>query len=303
MQRTDAQAVQYGNLNHVFNQYCPWTQQPIAADSLAQYQGVIIGFSCPQNRDKFVAAPQQHADVLALVAQAHDAMHKGTYQPPIRWFGRRIGARFDQQEQLMIDDILPKFQIDMDAGETLDLQSIFGEKPIWLEIGFGGGEHLFEQAKNNPNIGFIGCEPFLTGVASLLKKIHSENIQNIRIWPDDARMLIHALPESSIQKAFVLFADPWPKRRHNRRRFITSENLSLLSPILENDAQLIFGSDHTDYIPWAVGQILEHPNFSWCAQKPEDWLNEPAQHVKTRYQTKAENKGDICRFIIVKHHK
>lgn len=289
-----------GDIKHAYNAFCPWSGKPVSADSLAQYQGVVVGFCNTGCRDKFIANPTSYRDVLALVEAAHQAMKSGAYRPPMRWFGRRIGARFSQNDQQLLQHVLPQFEIELSSGDQLDTDALFDGKPVWLEVGFGGGEHLFEQAKKHPDIGFIGCEPFLTGVASLLKKIHAENIQNIRIWSDDARPLMNALPPSSIDKAFVLFADPWPKRRHQRRRFINEENLDTLSRVLKSNAELVFASDHTDYIPWAVGQILKHPNFIWQAQKPDDWLIAPFDHVATRYQQKAERKGDTCRFIVAR---
>ncbi len=301
MHKKTANTQYFGDIKHAYNAKCPWSNKPIAVDSLAQYQGVIIGFCNPTCRDKFIENPTAYADVLTLVDTAHQAMKTGTYRPPMRWFGRRIGARFSQKDQYLLQHVLPQFELELPFGNKLDTNTLFNGKPVWLEVGFGGGEHLFEQAKKNPDTCFIGCEPFLTGVASLLKKIHAENIQNIRIWADDARLLMNALPQASIDKAFVLFADPWPKRKHQRRRFINEENLDALSLVLKNNAQLVFASDHTDYIPWAVGQILHHPNFTWLAQKPNDWRAAPLDHVSTRYQQKAEKKGDTCRYIIAQH--
>lgn len=304
MSKQTANPIPYdGDIHHAYNTICPWSNQPIEADSLIQYQGVIIGFSCMDFRDRFMVNPNAYPDIVTMINTAHQAIKMGSYRPPLRWFGRRIGARFSAKDQVLLRDALPKFQIQRSAGEKLNIHDLFPDKPIWLEIGFGGGEHLFEQAKKHPDIYFIGCEPFLTGVASLLKKIQMDNIQNIRIWADDARVLLNMLPDSTIEKLFILFADPWPKRRHQRRRFINGENLDALSKVLTDDGQLIFGSDHKDYIPWAVGQILRHPNFTWLAKKTNDWLCEPEGHVPTRYQQKAEQKGDICRFIIARHNK
>lgn len=120
---------------------------------------------------------------------------------------------------------------------------------------------------------------------------------NIRIWADDARALMDVLPANSLNRVFILFADPWPKRRHNRRRFINQENLDQLAALMQPNGKLRFASDHIDYIPWAVGQIVAHPNFEWIAKQPADWLDIPNDHYITRYQTKAAKQGIISRFI------
>lgn len=285
---------------YAYNQHCPFSGKPIVAQALAQYQGVIIGFCNTDCRDKFVANPMDYPDIITMVDTAHKAMADGSYNPRLRWFGRRIGAGLRGMHKRLLEENLPKLEItphDVDNSGKLPLATIFEGKDIWLEVGFGGGEHLIAQAKANPHIGFIGCEPFLNGVASLLKGIEEESLTNIRIWADDARALMDVIPAHSLSRVFILFADPWPKRRHNRRRFINAENLDQLAGLMKPNAGLRFASDHSDYIPWAVGQIIAHPNFKWVAKQPSDWLNMPNDHYITRYQTKAANQGIISRFI------
>ncbi|MEL0285711.1 MAG: tRNA (guanine(46)-N(7))-methyltransferase TrmB, partial [Paracoccaceae bacterium] len=137
----------------------------------------------------------------------------------------------------------------------LDPSAIFGGKEIWLEIGFGGGEHLAHQAKNNPDVGFIGCEPFVNGVAMLLGKIEREKIANIRIYPGDVRDLFDVLPEKSIAKAFLLYPDPWPKKRHHRRRFVTPDHLWPLARVMQEACEFRVATDIEDYVRQTVSEV------------------------------------------------
>ncbi len=288
------------DIYQAFNTTCPRTGKPIIREALAFHKGVIIGFSQSSLRDEFIQNSQDSPSVTELIKNAHMAMKNKEYNPRLRWFGRRIGPGMSEADKEIIHRLLPKYEItpiQMSSNGQLLLKNIFTQKKIKLEIGFGAGEHLLKQAKANPNIGFIGCEPFLNGVASLLKKIEKENIANIRIWAGDGRQLMDAMESNILDAVFILFADPWPKRRHNRRRFINQENLSQISRLLKKDAFLRFASDHTDYIAWAVGQIITHPHFLWLAQHPHDWLIEPEDHFTTRYQQKAAQENMICRFI------
>jgi len=169
---------------------------------------------------------------------------------------------------------------------SLDLKSRFEQNPIWLEIGFGSGEHLLHQAQENPNISLIGCEPYVNGVASLLGKINKSGIQNISIYPGDVRDLFDVLPSESIQKAFLLYPDPWLKRRHNRRRFITSEYLGSLARVMKAGGEFRIATDIEDYFNKAIREVQRFKfditnngavNFGvpW-----KDWIS-------TRYEKKA----------------
>ncbi len=167
----------------------------------------------------------------------------------------------------------------------------------WLEIGFGTGEHLAAQARAYPNIGFIGCEPFLNGVAALVEEIDADGLQNIRIYPDDARNLLDALPGASIERCFILFPDPWPKRRHRRRRFITPANLDSLARILSDGAELRLASDHREYVRWMLFHVLGHGAFEWTARGPADWRQGPGDWPATRYEAKALARGNDCCYL------
>ena len=158
---------------------------------------------------------------------------------------------------------------------------------VWLEIGFGAGEHLAAQAKAHPQTGFIGCEPFINGVAKLLTSIQTYNLKNIRICDDDARPLLDVMDDRSIDRAFILFSDPWPKKRHHKRRFIIEENLNRLARVLKDNAELRFASDHYGFVSWALEQFINHPAFSWNASSIRDWRIPPQDWVATRYEEKA----------------
>lgn len=170
-------------------------------------------------------------------------------------------------------------------------------KSVWLEIGFGGGEHLAAQAKANPDIGFIGCEPFINGVARLIGTMEANSLKNIRIHADDARRLIEALPDQSVGRCFILFPDPWPKRRHRRRRIVAPETLSELARILTDGARLRLASDHREYIRWMLFHTLRQGSFEWLAREPADWRTRPSDGIPTRYEEKAAERGESSIYL------
>jgi len=158
---------------------------------------------------------------------------------------------------------------------------------VWLEVGFGGGEHLLAQALANPKIGLIGAEPYETGVAKLLSAIADSGATNIRIHEGDARDIIAALPEASLGRVFVLFPDPWPKTRHHKRRFIQRETLDALAQVMKDGAALRFASDDAGYAAWTLERLQAHPAFTWMARRAADWRERPQDWPETRYEAKA----------------
>jgi tRNA (guanine-N7-)-methyltransferase len=168
---------------------------------------------------------------------------------------------------------------------------------LWLEVGFGGGEHLAAQARAHPDVGMIGCEPFINGVGRLLSEIDRDSIANIRIHPDDARDVIDALPDACIGRVFVLYADPWPKTRHHRRRFIGPENLTRLARIMKDGAELRLASDQMPLIRWMLFHALHDGAFEWTARGPEDWRSRPNDWPQTRYEAKALERGETCVYL------
>ena len=168
-----------------------------------------------------------------------------------------------------------------------------------MEIGFGSGEHLAALAAKNPSVGFIGCEPFINGVASLLTIINEKKIENIRIFDDDVRLLIPYLREACIERIFVLFADPWPKNRHRSRRIIIQENLTEFVRILANNGQILFATDQHEFAAWSLANILRERRLVWTARRAKDWHEEPDDWTPTRYQLKTRKEGRKPVFINV----
>lgn len=197
-------------------------------------------------------------------------------------------------------ELLPRLQIALPkAGGTLDPASLFAAPvaDVWLEIGFGGGEHLAAQALAHPGIGMIGCEPYVNGVAALLARIEAENIANIRVLPSDARDLLDALPDARIGRAFVLFPDPWPKARHARRRLVAPEALGALARILKDGAELRLATDDPGHLRWMLEQTLRCADLRWTARGPGDWRTRPADWPATRYEEKAASQGRKSTYL------
>jgi tRNA (guanine-N7-)-methyltransferase len=158
---------------------------------------------------------------------------------------------------------------------------------VWLEIGFGAGEHLFWQAEHNPRVTLIGAEPYEGGVAKLLSKLAEHPLPNIRIHEGDARAIVEAAPEASLGRVFILFPDPWPKTRHHKRRFVQTEALDALARAMKPDAELRFASDDAGYLAWALERLVAHREFEWTAERMRDWTTRPADWPPTRYEAKA----------------
>jgi tRNA (guanine-N7-)-methyltransferase len=211
--------------------------------------------------------------------------------PPIgRVYGRRRGRTLKGKASELYETGLDALTVKLPApGGELDPAALFPVRPanIWLEIGFGGGEHLAAQAAQHPDIGFIGCEPFINGVSSLLVLLDEQESRNVRIVTDDARLLLSALPAGSIDRAFLLFPDPWPKRRHEGRRFVNPEALDLLARALADNAEFRVATDHAVLQDWMPARIGQHPAFQLenrTDERPADW-------APTRYEAKALRAG------------
>ncbi len=219
-----------------------------------------------------------------------------------RFYGRRKGRPLRKGQQQLIDTLLPRLAIALPEAGKLDPRALFPSRPsqIWLEIGFGGGEHLAEQARANPDVGLIGCEVFLNGIATLLAQVSANGLDNVRLHPEDARDLLDALPEASLDRVFLLFPDPWPKRRHADRRFIQPANLDLLARLMKPGAEFRVASDDPTYIGWVLAHLMRHPAFAWTARGPEDWRVRTPDWPGTRYESKALREGRqpvFLRFI------
>lgn len=191
----------------------------------------------------------------------------------------------------MLRERLPRLSVEVPPATDdglIDLAALFG-RPMadhWLEVGFGNGEHTAAQAEAHPEIGLIGCEPFLNGVAALLATIEARGLDNIRLHADDARDLIDALPDASIGRVSVLFPDPWPKRRHHKRRFIGRDTLDRLARVMTDGAELRLASDDADLVDWMLRHARAHPAFAWQARRAADWRVRPVDQPPTRYEAK-----------------
>ena len=208
---------------------------------------------------------------------------------PSAFVGRRRGRALRPMHRRLLETRLPTLEIPPGDG-PLNPERLFASprRELWLEVGFGCGEHLLAQAAANPDVGLIGCEPFLNGVASALAGMETTGVwDNIRLWTEDAGALLDRLPDASLQRCFVLFPDPWPKRRHHKRRFIAPATLDRLARTLRPGGQLRLASDHGDYIRWMLLHATRHRSFQWLAQRASDWLVRPSDQVATRYETKA----------------
>ncbi len=172
----------------------------------------------------------------------------------------------------------------------IDLPRLFGDKPVWLEIGFGGGEHLVHMAKTYPDVGIIGCEPFINGVAMMLGKIRAAEVENLAVHPGDVRDLFDVLPDGCLQKVFLNYPDPWPKKRHHRRRFVTPEHLIPLHRVMADGAELRVVTDIADYVRQTLEEVPK-AGFDWLAEGPDDWRTPWADWLSTRYEQKAIREG------------
>ncbi|GAA6163384.1 tRNA (guanine(46)-N(7))-methyltransferase TrmB [Pelagimonas sp. KU-00592-HH] len=180
--------------------------------------------------------------------------------------------------------------------EKIDLEALFGGKDVWLEVGFGGGEHMVHQAVQNPDVGIIGCEPYINGVAMLLGKIRDAGADNIRVHPGDARDMFDVLEDESISRAFLLYPDPWPKKRHHRRRFVTPEHLAPLARVLKKGAIFRVATDIPDYVRQTLEQVPQQ-GFEWLAERPADWREPWDDWISTRYEQKAFREGRTAHYL------
>ncbi len=208
--------------------------------------------------------------------------------------GRRRGRRLRPGLQRLLNDLLPQLRIELPGpGARLDLAKLFGQKPrdIWLEIGFGGGEHLAWQAERHPDIGFLGAEHFVNGLAGLLRFVRDHDLANVRLLQGDGRDLLDVLPNACLGRVFIFFPDPWRKLRHHKRRIVRHATLDRLADLMKDGAELRIATDHTDYLRWILECAGTHPAFCWLARGPADWRRRPEDWPPTRYELKALGQG------------
>jgi tRNA (guanine-N7-)-methyltransferase len=223
-------------------------------------------------------------------------------RPHRNFYGRRKGKALKPSQERYLDEDLARLSpgpVGWDENPDrvpLDLSARFGDRPVWLEIGFGGGEHLVHQAVQNPGAALIGCEPYINGVAMLLGKIRRAGVTNLAIHPGDARDLFDVLPDASIAKTFLLYPDPWPKARHHRRRFVTPEHLAPLARVMAPEAELRVATDIPDYVRQTLEQVPRH-GFDWLAERPSDWREPWGDWLSTRYEQKALREGRVPHYL------
>jgi tRNA (guanine-N7-)-methyltransferase len=210
-------------------------------------------------------------------------------------YGRRLGRPLSASQQHLVETLLPKIAV---PDGTIDLRALFPTACAFaFEVGFGGGEHLAAQAQTNPDIGYIGCEPFMNGVAKLLTQVDQATLKNVRLYPDDARDVLPRVPSQSLSAVYVLFPDPWPKLRHHKRRFIQKQTLDELARVLKPGGEVRVATDHSDYARWALQHLMADLRFRWAAECAADWRVRPADWPATRYEQKALKAGRACVYL------
>lgn len=220
-----------------------------------------------------------------------------------RVFGRRQGRPLNPSRKNVIDQILPEISI---TEETLTESGNFPagewfpcpEKPVWFEIGFGSGEHLSGIMRQDPECNYIGAEPFINGMAAFLKDIQDEPKDNIRVYMDDAMRLAKTMGDACLEGIYILNPDPWPKKRHHKRRIVSTENLNVFARIIKPGGKLIMATDVDELAEWMLYHSFRHSGFVWTAKNRSDWTNSPDGWIKTRYEQKGKEQGRSQTYLI-----
>src|SRR5882672_5788833 len=214
-------------------------------------------------------------------------------------YGRRKGPKLRARQAGLLESLLPTLALTPEPGR--DPRDYFSEpkgiSEVWLEVGFGAGEHLAWQAEAHPQFGHIGAEPYVAGMAKLLSRIADKDLRNIRLYTEDVRDIIAAAPDASFGRIFILFPDPWPKTRHHKRRFIQMAMLDELARVMKRGAVLRFATDEACYLDWALERFCAQPAFRWMAESPADWRIRPPDWPETRYEAKAKKAGRKCTYL------
>jgi tRNA (guanine-N7-)-methyltransferase len=214
------------------------------------------------------------------------------------FFGRRKGHPLRPRQAALFDTLLPRIAIDTAKPAPPYLRALFAQvDDVRLEIGFGGAEHLIAQAKANPRIGFIGSDGFVNAIAKALVAIEADKLENLRLHHGDASALIDWLPDASLARIDLLYPDPWPKRRHWKRRFIQDETLARLARILKRGGEMRFATDIADYAAYALARVLRSQDFEWTAERVDDWRRPWADFSGTRYEAKARREGRVPAYF------
>src|SRR5262249_4832817 len=223
-----------------------------------------------------------------------------TVRQPRAFFGRRKGHRLRPQQAALFDTLLPRLALDLAAPPPNALAALFpqGVEAVRLEIGFGGGEYMIAEAERAPRVGFIGVEPFVNGMAKALAAIVARGLANIRLHRGDAIVLLDWLPPASIARLDLIYPDPWPKRRHWKRRFVQDATLAKIARVLRGGGEFRFVSDWPDYAAWTLRHLMRSPDFEWTAQRADDWRLPWEGFTSTRYEAKAKREGRAPCYLI-----
>ena len=217
------------------------------------------------------------------------------------FFGRRKGHALRPRQAALFDTLLPRLALDLAAAPPPDLRALFpAVDELRLEIGFGGGEHLIAEAERHPRTGFVGSEPFVNGMAKALALIDERKLSNIRLHHGDASELIAWLPSGAFTRVDLLYPDPWPKRRHWKRRFVQDESVAAIARLLRPGGEFRFATDIADYAAWTLLRLLRSPEFSWTAQRADDWREPWPGFSGTRYEAKAKREGRTPCYLVFK---
>lgn len=218
-----------------------------------------------------------------------DKFHAGD----LRSFGRKRGRKPSRRQEALLTERLPQVRVDLNRLADADLASLFKPdiREVWLEIGFGGAEHMAHQAQRNPQVGLIGCEPFEDGVIKALSAIEAHALSNVLIHPDDARPLLRALPSASLSRVFVLYPDPWPKTRHAKRRLISPDVLAQIARVLADGGELRIATDIPAYVRTVMETAARQSILVWTARSAADWRTPWPEWPGTRYEAKALREG------------
>jgi tRNA (guanine-N7-)-methyltransferase len=216
------------------------------------------------------------------------------------FFGRRKGHKLRPHQAELVDHLLPKLAIDIALPAPQRLTEFFGADvgDVRLEIGFGGGEHLLAEARAHSDAGFIGCEPYLNGLAKILSRLEAEPAGNLRLYAGDAAELLAWLPAASLQRIDLIHPDPWPKRRHWKRRFVQRETIAAMARVLKAAGEFRFVSDIDDYAAWTLDLFRRSTDFVWTAERADDWRKPWPGFTHTRYGAKAVREGRAATYLI-----
>jgi tRNA (guanine-N7-)-methyltransferase len=215
------------------------------------------------------------------------------------FFGRRKGHKLRAHQADLIEHLLPRLALDIAHPTPPDLVHLFDSPvdTVRLEIGFGGGEHLIAEARASPTTGFIGCEPYVNGMAKILAQIEAQDLGNIRLFAGDAAELLAWAPQHSLKRIDLIHPDPWPKRRHWKRRFVQDATVAAIARALEPNGEFRFVSDIADYCAWTLKHLVRSPDLVWTAERAADWRLPWADYTMTRYGTKAEREGRRAAYL------